>query len=97
MQIRRESSDLDDFFHGHIGGMDAFARGLRNAAAIIEDGTLPGMVAERYATFNSADGSKVAAGTTNLPELFDYAVKTGEPAAVSGQQELYEIIFNEAT
>merc|ERR1719345_249229 len=40
-KVRRESSDLEDFFIGHIGGIDAFARGLRNAAKIVEEGVLP--------------------------------------------------------
>ena len=44
---RRESSDLEDFFIAHIGGMDAYARGLKAAAKIIEDGVLDGMVKER--------------------------------------------------
>ena len=29
-KVRRESTDLEDLFIAHIGGMDAFARGLRD-------------------------------------------------------------------
>lgn len=43
-KVRRESTDLEDLFIAHIGAMDAFARGLRNAVRIIEDGLIAGMV-----------------------------------------------------
>lgn len=33
---RRESTDVEDLFIAHITGMDALARGLRNAAKLIE-------------------------------------------------------------
>jgi len=96
-KLRRESSDTADFFIGHIGGMDAFARGLRNTAKILDEGTWPDMVTERYGTFDSPLGKKVAAGNTTLPEFFDHCVANGEPPHMSGQQELYELVFNEYT
>lgn len=43
-KVRRESTDLEDLFIAHIGAMDAFARGLRNAVRIIEDGLIAGMM-----------------------------------------------------
>merc|ERR1719473_1446381 len=58
-KVRRESTDLEDYFIGHIGGMDAFARGLRAATKIVEDGTLPGMLSARYAQWDSALGRKI--------------------------------------
>jgi len=94
-KIRRESSDLEDFFIGHIGGMDAFARGLKAAAAILEDGVIPGMVEERYSSFGSELGQKVEAGKTTLTEMHDHAVASGDAPLISGQQEKYEIIFTE--
>ena len=94
-KVRRESTDLEDFFIAHIGGMDAFARGLRNAAKIVEDGVLPGMLKERYATFEQPLGKKVAAGDAKLTELADYAATIGDAPIVSGKQELYEIIHTE--
>jgi len=94
-KVRRESSDLQDFFIGHIGGMDAYARGLRAAAAIIEDGVLDGMVKERYASFDSDLGKRLEANSTTLEEFSDYAAKIGEPKKTSAQQELYENIFAE--
>jgi xylose isomerase len=33
---RRESTDVEDLFLAHISGMDTLARGLRNAAKLIE-------------------------------------------------------------
>ena len=94
-KVRRESTDLEDFFIAHIGGMDAFARGLRNAAKIVEDGILPGMVQERYATFDKPLGKKVAEGKGSLTEMSDYAFSIGDAPVVSGKQELYEIIHTE--
>ena len=35
-KLRRESTDVNDLFYGHISGMDALARGLRNAAQMLE-------------------------------------------------------------
>eukprot|EP00854_Cymbomonas_tetramitiformis_P006674 gene6674-7989_t len=72
-KIRRESTDVDDYFIAHIGGMDAFARGLRNAARIIEDGVLDDMVQKRYESFDGPLGSKVEAGTATLQEMTEYA------------------------
>ena len=46
-KVRRESTDLEDLFIAHIGAMDAFARGLRNAVRLVEEGPLPGMVKVR--------------------------------------------------
>merc|ERR1719272_538963 len=94
-KVRRESSDLEDFFIAHVGGMDAFARGLRNAVKIAEDGILPGMVTERYATFEKPLGKKVAAGDATLVEMSEYAASIGEAPQISGKQELYEVIHTE--
>jgi len=94
-KVRRESSDLEDYFIAHVGGMDAFARGLRNAVKIAEDGILPGMVTERYATFEKPLGKKVAAGDATLVEMSEYAASIGEAPQISGKQELYEVIHTE--
>ena len=69
-QVRRESTDLEDLFIGHINGMDNYARGLRAAAKMIEDGTLDAMRARRYAGFEqSAIGKKFASGEATLEML----------------------------
>jgi len=75
--------------------MDNYARGLRAAAKMIEDGTLDGMRAKRYAGFEtSAIGKKFASGEATLEMMAAHAVKTGEPKHSSGQQEKYESVFN---
>lgn len=95
MQVRRESTDIDDLFVGHINGMDNYARGLRAAAKMIEDGTLDAMRARRYAGFEqSAIGKKFASGEATLEMLAAHAVENGEPVQTSGKQETAESIFN---
>src|SRR5947209_240687 len=47
-KVRRESFEPVDLFHAHIGGMDAFARGLKTAHAIRKDGRLAQCVQEPY-------------------------------------------------
>ncbi|MBQ5943731.1 MAG: xylose isomerase [Bacteroidales bacterium] len=93
-KLRRNSTDPDDIFIAHISGMDAMARGLLNAAAIIEKSPLPEMVKERYSSFDSGEGKKFEEGKTSLEELVAYAKGHGEPKQVSGKQELYETIVN---
>lgn len=95
-KLRRESTDLIDLFYAHIGGMDAIARGLRNAAALIEDGTIDGMVAERYSSYTKGIGKKIADGKATFEELEKVALAGGEPAVglQSGRAELYENIFS---
>ena len=39
-KVRRESFEPIDLFYAHIGGMDAFAKGLKIAAAIRAEGVL---------------------------------------------------------
>jgi len=95
-KLRRESTDLEDMFIAHIGAMDCFARGLRNAARIIEDKVLDGMVADRYSSFKSESlGQKVEEGKATLEELAKYAKANGKPKLISGKQEKYEMIFNQ--
>ena len=93
-KVRRESSDVEDLFIAHIGGMDTFARGLRNAAKLLEENIIPTMVDERYASFLEGFGAKFEAGEMTLEEASDYAKSTGEPKQYSGQQEKYEMLMN---
>ena len=58
-KVRRESFEPVDLFHAHIGGMDAFARGLKIAHAIIKDGRLDEFVKDRYSSFDSGVGNKI--------------------------------------
>ncbi|XP_073257134.1 uncharacterized protein [Porites lutea] len=93
-KIRRESTDLQDMFIAHIGAMDSFARGLKNAAKLIEDGTLDSLVKDRYSSFDKGIGAKVEKGTTSLEELEAYILEHGEPELISGKQEKCEAIIN---
>jgi xylose isomerase len=95
-KVRRESFEPIDLFHAHIGGMDAFARGLKIAHAIREDGRLAEFVTKRYSTWDSDLGRKIEAGQSSLAELEAYALKLGEVTnLVSGRQEMLENLINE--
>jgi len=92
---RRESHDPIDLIHAHIGGMDAFARGLKIAHAIRQDGRLSNLVKERYATFDSGIGADIESGKVDFESLEKYALSQSEPKIASGQQEMLENLINE--
>ncbi len=94
-KCRRESFEPVDLFHAHIGGMDAFARGLKTAHAILEDGRLEAFKKERYASFDSGIGAKIESGEASLEDLAAYALQNGEPLTKSGRQEMLENLINE--
>ncbi len=95
-KVRRESFEPVDLFHAHIGGMDAFARGLKIAAAIREDGALTKFVKNRYRSYDSGIGQKIEAGTVGFIELEKYMLEKGEAAAnESGRQEMLENLIND--
>ena len=95
-KVRRESFEPVDLFHAHIGGMDAFARGLKVAADIRKDGRLAEFVKERYASWSKGIGRDIEAGKVGLKELEAYMLKKGEADAnASGRQEMLENIINE--
>ena len=92
---RRESHEPEDLFHAHIGGMDAFARGLKSAAKLRADGRIAEFVAKRYDSWNSGIGAKVEAKQVSLEDLSAYALGNGEPTIGSGRQEHLENLLNE--
>ncbi|WDJ94007.1 xylose isomerase [Xanthomonas campestris] len=94
-KVRRESSDPQDLFLAHIGGMDAFARGLEVADALLTSSPLETWRAQRYASFDSGAGADFANGTSTLADLAKYAAGKGEPTQVSGRQEAYENLINQ--
>ncbi|WDK58112.1 xylose isomerase [Xanthomonas campestris pv. campestris] len=94
-KVRRESSDPQDLFLAHIGGMDAFARGLEVANALLTSSPLETWRAQRYASFDSGAGADFANGTSTLADLAKYAAGKGEPTQVSGRQEAYENLINQ--
>ena len=93
---RRNSTDPQDLFIAHIGGMDTFALGLEAAYKVLNGSTLPDMLKKRYSSFDSGKGADFEAGKMSLDALRDYAAESGEPKTISGQQELYENIVNSA-
>ncbi|MBD3239941.1 MAG: hypothetical protein GF331_05100 [Chitinivibrionales bacterium] len=93
-KVRRESIDIEDVFIAHIASMDMFARGLRVAAKIIEDGALEKMRAKRYAGYDSGIGARIESGAVSFDDLEQYALEQGEPTPRSGKQELYELVLS---
>ncbi len=93
-KIRRNSTDAEDLFHAHIGGMDAFARALITADSILNKSDYKKLRKERYATFDSGSGKEFEEGKLSLEDLRTYAIENGEPAIKSGKQEYLENIIN---
>lgn len=94
-KLRRESTDPQDLFLAHIGGMDAFARGLEVAHALLVQSPLESWRRERYASFDSGAGRDFESGKLALADLHAHASKAGEPAQTSGRQEAYENLLNQ--
>lgn len=93
-KIRRNSTDAEDLFHAHIGGMDSFARALIIADNILQKSTYKKMRATRYASFDSGKGKAFEEGKLSLEDLRSHAIKKGEPKVISGRQEYFENIIN---
>jgi len=94
-KLRRNSTDLDDLFLAHIGGMDVFARGLLIANDVLEKSDYKKIRQNRYASFDSGDGQAFEQGNLKFEDLREIALKNGEPAQISGKQELLENIINQ--
>jgi xylose isomerase len=95
-KVTRESIDPVDLAYAHIGGMDAFARGLIVAAKIRKDGKIGKFVKQRYASWDKGIGKKIESGKTSLNELRDYMIDKGEIAAnESGRIEMLENMLNQ--
>ena len=95
-KVRRESHEPIDLFHAHIGGMDAFARGLKIAAAIRADGRLDTFVKDRYSSWDHGVGQEIENGQASLDSLEAYMLGKGETSPNdSGRQEYLENLINE--
>jgi xylose isomerase len=96
-KLRRQSTDRTDLFHAHIGGIDTLAQALLAAAALVEEGTLARLKADRYAGWSGELGSAILGGQASLADL-EARVAAGEldPSPVSGGQERYENVVNRA-
>lgn len=94
-KVRRESFEPIDLFHAHIGGMDAFALGLKIAARMRADGVLGGVIKERYGSWDSGIGAEIESGKADFEQLESYMLQKGDASRnVSGRQELIENIVN---
>ncbi|TDQ33256.1 xylose isomerase [Zeaxanthinibacter enoshimensis] len=93
-KLRRNSTDPEDLFHAHIGGVDIFARALITAARILESSEYISLRQERYRSFDSGDGKHFETGKLNLGSLYEIAAGNGEIPMTSGRQELFENLIN---
>jgi xylose isomerase len=94
-KIRRNSTDPEDLFMAHIGGMDSFARALLTANEILEKSPYKTFRANRYASFDSGKGKDFELGNLTLEDLRAFAIEKGEPSKISGKQEWLENIINQ--
>ena len=94
-KVRRESFEPIDLFHSHIGSMDAFAKGLKVAAAIRADQGIDGVIKQRYQSWDSGIGAEIESGSIGFAQLEAYMLEKGEVEAnSSGRQELLENLVN---
>ncbi|MFP5040280.1 xylose isomerase [Parasediminibacterium sp. JCM 36343] len=93
-KIRRNSTDPQDLFYAHVGGMDIFARALIVADEILQKSDYKKIRTNRYASFDTAEGKAFEEGKLSLEDLRAYAIANGEPATISGKQEYLENIIN---
>lgn len=94
-KIRRNSTDLEDVFHAHIGGADTFARALITADKIISSSSYNKLRENRYSSFDSGKGKDFENGKLDLKDLYNIASENGELELRSGKQELFENIINQ--
>jgi len=94
-KLRRQSIEPMDMFYGHIGAMDAFARGLKNAAKMIEERRFSDFLQQRYEGWDKGLGKDIEGGKVGFEELEAYILQHGEPQIVSGRQELLENMLND--
>ncbi|MCL5245515.1 xylose isomerase [Cellulophaga sp. 20_2_10] len=94
-KIRRNSTDMDDVFHAHIGGADTFARALLTADKIMTSSAYNSLREKRYNSFDAGKGKDFEGGKLDLKDLYNIALENGELALQSGKQELFENIINQ--
>lgn len=93
-KIRRNSTDPQDLFHAHIGGIDTFARALIVADNVLHKSDYKKIMEERYSSFDEGKGKEFENGLLTLEDLRTFAIENGEPAVKSGRQEYLENIIN---
>lgn len=92
---RRNSTDAEDLFIAHISGMDAFARALLIADKLMTESPYLSMKKLRYASFDNGQGKAFEEGKLSLEDLRNLAIQYGEPAKLSGKQEMLESLIND--
>lgn len=94
-KVRRASFQPDDLIYAHIAGMDSFARGLRVAHRLIEDGVFKQAVDSRYASFYEGIGKEIVEGKADFHSLEAYALENGDIKNESGRQEKLKSLLNQ--
>ncbi len=94
-KIRRNSTDMEDVFHAHIGGADTFARALLTADKIMTSSSYNSLREKRYSSFDAGKGKDFEGGKLELSDLYKIAQENGELSLQSGKQELFENIINQ--
>ncbi|HHX54886.1 MAG TPA: xylose isomerase [Clostridiales bacterium] len=94
-KVRRASFEESDLFYAYIAGMDAFARGLKVAAKLIEDKVFEDFKENRYASYNEGIGKDIVEGKVGLKELEDYSLNNEVSPNTSGRQEYLEAVLNQ--
>ena len=93
-KLRRQSLDAKDLIAAHIGGMDICARGLKAAAAMIEDGGLEQALNDRYDGWNTPAAKAML--NSDLASIAQSVLDTKlSPAPKSGRQEILENHVNQ--
>ena len=94
-KVRRQSLDPADLLHGHIGGLDILARGLKGAAALITDGTFDKALEERYAGWSERGAAAMLSGGRTLEQIAQWVeAENLNPQPRSGRQEYLENLVN---
>ncbi|MGE6739356.1 xylose isomerase [Allorhizobium pseudoryzae] len=94
-KLRRQSLDPEDLLIGHIGGIDCCARGLKAAAAMLEEKALSGPLASRYAGWDKPENQTMLRGEEGLDAIAARVESQNvNPQPKSGKQELLENVVN---
>jgi len=95
-KVRRQSIDAEDLFHGHVGSLDALAKGLLSAAKLIEDEQIQSFENQRYEGW-SGDFGKWLMSEASLSEIASRTeAENLSPQPRSGRQEMLENLVNRA-
>jgi xylose isomerase len=94
-KVRRASFEPVDLFYAHIAGMDAYAKGLKVAAKLLEDRVFEDAIANRYRSFREGIGADIVSGKATLRTLEQYALQNKPIVNESGRQEMLKALLNE--